>query len=157
MKLKYKNAVPEEYFAKFTQDYPSLKPYHQLAINISNAQTPIKEMIDLAHDLKCQGYTLHIFSNIGESIFADLAQQYPTVFSLFDKVHVPDRHTKYIGKRHQDGFSNYLSACNTENKTIILIDDNKHNITRSAQAGMVSIYFKNVQQLHTDLHKLQIL
>ncbi|MDR3550884.1 MAG: HAD hydrolase-like protein [Candidatus Babeliales bacterium] len=155
--LKYKRAVPEEYFMTLTRDYPSLEQYKSLAIAISNAQTPVQELIDMAQNLKNQGYTLHIFSNIGQYIFADLAHTHPNVFTLFDAIHVPMEYTGYISKRHPDAFDYYLKQHNPENKMVILIDDNKHNIARASQVGIVGIYFKNSDQLRSELQQLHIL
>lgn len=154
--LKYKRAVPEEYFVTLTRDYPSLEQYKPLAIAISNAQTPVQEIINTAHTLKNKGYTLHIFSNIGEHVFADLAKTHPDIFALFDAVQVPSEQNGFINKRHPAAFSNYLSNFNPHHKTIVLIDDNKRAVARASQAGIIGIYFKNIQQLHTDLHQLHI-
>lgn len=155
--LKLKRAVPEEYFMRLTQSYPSLEQYKKLAIAISNAQIPQSEIIQIAQTLKNLGYTLHLFSNIGNAIAKDLSCSYPEIFGLFDKVHVPSQTNNYTGKRQPGGFTLYHTECNPHQKKIILIDDNKQNMMRATQSHMIGIYFKNSEQLQADLKELKIL
>jgi len=155
--LKLKRAVPEEYFMRLTRNYPSLEHYKKLAIDISNAQNPHHDTIKIAQELKNLGYTLHLFSNIGCTIVNDLSCSYPEIFTLFDKVQVPSSENNYTGKRQPGAFALYQTTCNPENKQIILIDDNKKNIARAAHVNMAGIYFKNAQQLRTNLEQLKIL
>jgi len=157
IKLLYKQAVPEEYFMTLTSKYPSLLRYRPLAIAISNAQKPVPQIIELVQHLKARGYTLHIFSNIGEHIFADLAHTHAHIFTLFDKAHVPNRRTGYIGKKHPESFALYNQLYNSDKKNIVLIDDNKNNICRAAHVGITGIYFKNINQLYSALHRLKII
>lgn len=157
LRLMYKRAVPEEYFITFTHTYPSLEQFKPLAIELSNAQYPVGNMVSLAHTLKAKGYSLHIMSNIGTLIFNDLAQKHPDIFNLFDMIHVPSEHTGFITKRDPGAFAHYLAVANTGDKKIVLIDDNKKNVARSANVGIIGIYFKNSQQLMRDLHEFKIL
>jgi len=157
LSLKLKRAVPEEYFMRLTHHYPSLERYKKLAIDISNAQTPQPEIIDIAQKLKNLGYTLHLFSNIGNAIAKELSASYPKIFGLFDQIHVPSDANNYTGKRQPGGFALYQTECNPMQKKIILIDDNKQNMTRAAQANMIGIYFKNSQQLRSDLEQLKMI
>lgn len=155
--LKLKRAVPEEYFMRLTKNYPSLERYKKLAFDISNAQIPQDDIIAIAQSLKNLGYTLHLFSNIGDRIANDLSYSYPEIFGLFDKIHVPSQENNYTGKRQPGGFTLYQTVCNQAQKNIVLIDDNKRNITRATQARMIGIYFKNCQQLRHSLEQLKIL
>jgi FMN phosphatase YigB (HAD superfamily) len=156
LSLKLKGAVPEEYFMRLTHAYPSLEKYKKLAIDISNAQIPQGEIVRMVQKLKNLGYTLHLFSNIGDTIAKDLSASYPEIFALFDQLHVPGAHNNYTGKRQPGGFALYQATCNPEKKQVILIDDNKQNMARAAQVGITGIYFKNTGQLLTELQRLQI-
>ena len=113
------NTVSEKYFIHLTTTYPGLAHCLPVFIKLINTQKPIKPMIALISALKKKGYTLHIFSNIGEQTVADLQQKFPAVFKHFDALHVASAQTNYLGKPHAPAFERYLQTCNPEGKQVL--------------------------------------
>ncbi|MCX5922309.1 MAG: hypothetical protein NTX86_03200 [Candidatus Dependentiae bacterium] len=155
--LMLKRAVPEECIMTLCQKYPGIATYKHLAINIANAQDPIQETLDIVSCLKKRGYVLHIFSNIGAVIFVHLAARHQAIFSNFDAVQVPNQENSYLAKNNPKAFAHYLATYNQHNKTILFIDDNRQNIRRATDAGMISIYFENPDQLRNKLTQFDLL
>lgn len=153
-KLWHKGAVLEKCITALSENYPFFARHKNFIFMIANTQKPIPHMLDLIKTLKSHGYTLHIFSNIGTQLFQDLAQDFPQEFMLFDKAFTPDG---FKGKSHQETFSYYLEEFNPENKQVLFIDNNKKNITLAKTVGIISIYYKNPQQLHAALKQLRVL
>lgn len=156
LELVRKKAVPEECIIYLTSRYKGLANFKEIAISIANAQKPIPEMLPLIKTLKEQGYTLHIFSNIGETIFEHLAQAFPEVFCYFDSLYVPNAADGYISKPKMKAFNYYLERCNQDQKQIIFIDNNIRNISMAAQCNISGIYFENSEILKQKLQALGI-
>jgi HAD superfamily hydrolase (TIGR01509 family) len=156
VKLIIKKGVTEEYIIGLGQKHRSFAQFVPLGIAIANAQKPIIKTVQLAHALKKKGYTLHILSNIGPTIYADLAQHYPTLFAPFDAVIVPLPENNYCGKPHQAFFDQYAQKYAGE-KQILLIDDKPINMKKAARAGMGCICFVHPNALGHTLSRLAIL
>lgn len=152
--LLKKGAVPEEYINTLTSSYKGLTPYKQLAIELANAQKPNLTLFSIVKELKSQGYTLHIFSNIGYSIFNHLAQQNPEIFNNFDAVFVPTSANNYLAKPNPQAFAQYLALHNPANKRIIFIDNRRTNISISKLHGMHGIRFRSANKLAEELAQL---
>jgi FMN phosphatase YigB (HAD superfamily) len=134
--------------------YPYFARYEQFIFCIANTQKPIPQTINLVKLLKERGYTLHIFSNIGTALYQKLESEFPHTLMLFSQAFTPDG---FHGKNHQDTFTDYLEYFNQDHKQIIFIDNNKNNISLAAAVGIISIYYKNPEQLHTSLHNLDVI
>jgi FMN phosphatase YigB (HAD superfamily) len=156
LKLMYKKGVTEEYIIGLGQKHRSFAQFVPLGIAIANAQKPIAKTVALAHQLKKQGYTLHILSNIGPTIYADLAQKHPAVFAPFDAVIVPLPENNYCGKPHQEFFDVYAKTHAGE-KQILLVDDKPINIKKAVYAGMGGICFVHPNSLRYTFVRLAIL
>jgi len=150
-------AVPEAFIMHFAHQYPYFAQFKNLALAIANTQKPIASMINLLIALKSRGYTLHIFSNIGTVLYADLALTFPAIFCLFDAACVPSATTNYHGKRHKKTFLAYLEQFNPTHKQIIFIDNNARNIRTASRVGIVGIYYKNPTQLKRVFEELKVL
>ena len=155
-KLIVKKGVTEEYIIGLGQKHHSFTQFIPLGIAIANAQKPIAKTVALAHQLKKEGYTLHIMSNIGPTIYADLAKTYPDVFAPFDIVIVPLPENKYCGKPHQAFFDLYYKN-HAGPKQILLIDDKPINIKKAVNAGIGGICFVHPNSLGHTLARLAIL
>lgn len=151
LRLLKKGAVPEEYINTLTKSYPGLNPYKGLALEIANAQKPNLPLFTIIKTLQHQGHTLHIFSNIGGTIFSHLAEQYPELLHYFDKICVPTEQNNYVAKPSLDAFKHYLANYNPDNKTIVFIDNRQANITISQRCGMHGIHFKSTADLEEQL------
>jgi HAD superfamily hydrolase (TIGR01509 family) len=151
------NTVSEKYFIYLTTQYPGLAHCLPIFITLVNTQKPIKPMIELITTLKQRGYTLHIFSNIGEQTIADLQRKFPTIFEHFDVMHVASADNDYLGKPHAPAFERYLLECNRHNKAILFIDDKERNITAAQHHGIIGLQFITFKKLKQDLHLLGII
>jgi FMN phosphatase YigB (HAD superfamily) len=146
-KLLKKRAVPEEYIQTLNKKHPYIAPYTHLTIAITNAQKPNLQVIQLIEQLKQCDYTLHIFSNIGPSLYENLAKEFPNIFKQFDTIHIPQEQNSFVTKPHPQAFKNYLQTCNIQQKQIIFIDNNRRNIDMALKHNMFGIHFKNCQKL----------
>lgn len=156
IRLMIKKGVTEEYIIGLGKKHRALAQFVPLGIQIANAQKPIEQTVHIAHQLKKKGYTIHIMSNIGTTIYADLEKQYPAVFQPFDTVVAPCAENNYCGKPHQAFFDSY-HAQYAGPKQLILIDDKPINIKKAVQAGMGGICFVHSKILRHTLQRLKIL
>jgi FMN phosphatase YigB (HAD superfamily) len=156
LKLIVKKGVTEEYIIGLGQKHRSFAQFVPLGIRIANAQKPIRQTVKIAHQLKNKGYTLHILSNIGTTIYADLARSYPEIFQPFDAVIAPCAENNYCGKPHQAFFDQYYKEYSGP-KQLLLIDDKPINIKKAVCAGIGGIYFIHPNSLRTNLHRLKVL
>ncbi len=156
LKLMVKKGVTEEYIIGLGAKHRSFAQFVPLGIAIANAQKPIAKTVALAHQLKKKGYTLHILSNIGPTIYADLAKKHPAVFASFDAVIVPLPENNYCGKPHQAFFDRYYKNY-AGHKQILLIDDKPINIKKAVRAGMGGIYFTHPNSVRNTFSRLVIL
>ncbi len=156
LKLIIKKGVTEEYIIGLGKKHCSFEQFIPLGIAIANAQKPITQTVQLAHQLKQKGYTIHIMSNIGKTIYADLAYSYPEVFKPFDAVIAPCAENDYCGKPHQAFFDQYYKEYSNP-KQLLLIDDKPINIKKAVRAGMGGICFVHPHALRRIFTRLEIL
>lgn len=134
----------ERYFMELTTLWPNLSPCRITLIALANAQKPNNGMISLARTLKTHGYELHIFSNIGTIILADLRTKFPEILALFDHTFTTSAQMGYLSKRHGDFFKLYLKSFATLNGAGIIFIDNCHKNNRVGSThGMICISAKN--------------
>lgn len=153
LKLLYKKAVTEEYIIGLSNKYSRLSKLIPLGIAVANAQKPIPQTINIAKKLKTLGYTLHIVSNIGKTIYDDLAAQHPAIFSNFDAIITPSTENNYQSKSHKAFFDSYFERYARKNQ-LFLIDDKARNIKTAAQSGIAGITFTQPKKLQKELAKL---
>lgn len=156
LRLVYTNAVPEAYMVGLATQFPYLKPYSSVSITIANTQIPQFSVWNIVRNLKKQGYTLHILSNIGPITFEDLRSKYPEIFSEFDAVKVASAQENYQGKPHPVIFKKYFAQHNSADKQVIFIDDKPKNIKASLQYNMAPIFFCCSTHLQQKLNLLGI-
>lgn len=153
VKLLNKKAVPQEYIASLSNQFPGIKPYAPVMIEIANAQKPNKELFKLIEQLKDKGYTMHIFSNIGDTIYANLAQQFPHLFEYFEQICVPASSNEYIAKPNPQAFAYYLAEYNPQHKQVLFIDNRRKNIKVAQLLGIHGILFTSATDLRKTLFK----
>lgn len=152
--LAKKGTVLENIIIELSNHHPYFGSNKSFIYSLANAQKPIPSMIDLLEVLKKEGYSLHIFSNIGLNLYADLAHDFPAIFTLFDQAFTPDG---LKGKQHTKTFVTYLKLYNPEQKQVIFVDNNKNNVHKADYVGILGVYYKNTQQLETVFKKLEVL
>lgn len=154
VRLSNKGAVLEACITFLSSKYRHFAQHEDFIILAANTQKPIFAMVNILHFLKNQGYVLHIFSNIGSSLYEDLSIQFPHIFTLFDDAFTPNG---FDGKSHQKTFIQYLKEFNPDNKQVLFVDNNKNNIIMANTVGIVSVYYKNPRQLRTTFKELRII
>jgi len=157
IKLKLQKAVPEQFIIQLGKKYKRLTPYIPLGIKIANCQNPDPRMIELLKQLKNQGYTLHLFSNIGATILQDLKQKFPDIIAYFDNVTIPSQENGYTRKPYQHAFEHYLAKHVKKDEQVIFIDDKKRNIKMAEKVGIIGIRFCSPRQLKSEFRKLAII
>jgi len=156
-KLLKKNAVAEEYIVGLANKHHRLKPFVPLGIKIANTQQPSEPVIAMLKTLKKNGCSLHLFSNIGDTIFADLLNKFPKTFTLFEGFTISAPKNNYQRKPQAQAFQDFLKKHNQNNKTVILIDDKRKNIRGARQNGLIGIFFESAQQIEKRLQELELL
>jgi len=144
--------VPEAFIMRLAQQHATIKKLLPTIIHIMNAQVPHEPTVELVHKLKSEGYQLHVISNIGETIYRDLENQFPEILHLFDNVVVTSAASGYISKPNPEMYYLYLSTTNG-NKPIF-IDDKIKNIRSALNCGIASIYYESFEHVQDALKKL---
>ncbi len=146
-----------EEFLLFLDRYQGLNKVKETAIQIINSQKPNICAIKLIELLKEKGYSLHIFSNIGATMFAQLKTQYPELLAQFSYAQIPCIENNFIGKPHKQAYQEYKLLVESTQKKIIFIDDNKKNIRSALICKIYGIHFQNAEKLHAHLKEIKIL
>ncbi|HEX4068974.1 MAG TPA: HAD-IA family hydrolase [Candidatus Babeliales bacterium] len=130
----------------------------ELTMLVCSSYSPIKKTVTLMQELSDLGYTHHLGSNIGKTVFDDCTQKFPHIFNLFKEATIPFEHaTKMIKKPHPDFFHAHIKKHNLQPEQIIFIDDKLINVQAAQSVGMHAIHFKNAHQLRKELIKKNIL
>lgn len=152
-----KRSAAEKYIMRLAEINPRLAPYVQLGIDLSNAQKPVPETIEIIKALKARGYTLHILSNLGARSFAQLRPRFSELFDQFDAIRVTMPEDNYLSKPNNEIFEDYFKRHNPAQKHILLIDDGHQNIQAAQDLGFSTIYFRSPNQLQQELKEKGIL
>jgi HAD superfamily hydrolase (TIGR01509 family) len=154
LRLRIKRAVAENILCALIEKEPLLAEYQSLAIQILNAQKPIPHMEEVLMHLKKIGFELHLFSNIGEQLFNQLAPCHPSLFELFDAIQVAESSNNYLGKPNPKAFERYLMQHNGGAKQIIFVDDKRCNIRMAQRFGIIGIRFHSYKRLIKKFNRL---
>ncbi len=150
-KIRKQTDVAEAVFYKLIKKYPALKKFEKDFINLTNdVQRAQKEVISLIKNLKKEGYTVILASNIGSKTFENLRKKQSELMNLFT-AHFVAEAPDYIHKpqvAYFDKIKNKFSG-----KNIILVDDKRINIDGAKKAGLDGIQFKSASQLRLALKK----
>jgi hypothetical protein len=157
VKLRYHNYIPEYIIITICKKYTYLQPCLPLLLRVANLQIPKWRAIEIVEELKSRGYTLHLLSNIGEHLYADLESQYPDVFKLFDVICIGSKANHYIGKPDPLVFYNYIVTYPGRDKMRLLIDDRPRNIAFARAFNIAGIHFKSTSGLRKWLERHGIL
>lgn len=152
-KIARTSSVPEAFIMRLAQQHNTIKSLLPSIIHIMNAQVPHQPTVELAYTLKKEGYILHIISNIGETIYRDLEQQFPEILSMFDHVVVTCAANGYISKPNPEMYYQYLSTINHKQKPIF-IDDKIKNIRSALNCSIASIYYSSLEHTIQSLKDL---
>jgi FMN phosphatase YigB (HAD superfamily) len=157
IKMYYHNYITEYIMITICKKYTYLQPCLSLFLRVYNLQIPNWQAIEIVQDLKARGYTLHLLSNIGENLYADLESQYPNIFQLFDATCIGSKENRYIGKPDPLVFYNYIVNYPGRDKMRLLIDDRARNIAFARAFNIAGIHFKSASGLRKWLTRHGIL
>lgn len=156
LKLTKKQMVSEE-LIKAAQESNN-DALIELIMNVCTSYSPIQKTVAIMQELSDLGYTHHLGSNIGKTVFDDCTQKFPTIFNLFKEATIPfENSTKMIKKPHPDFFISHTKKHNLNPDQVIFIDDKLMNIQAAQSVGMHAIHFKNARQLRKELVKRDII
>lgn len=129
-----------------------------LVVLISCDYYPDQKIVELIQNLHTLGYTQHVGSNIGTTVFATFYKKYPHIFSLFSHYHIVHSDQLPVAKKpNRLFFTQYLENKKREPQEVIFIDDRRANIVTAQQTGIIGILFKDASQLESDLKELGII
>lgn len=151
------HAVAAAYLKLVDIKYPFLKSTISFLIQVGNAQKPNQPLVDFIKKLKQHGYSVHLFSNIGDIILDDFVIKHPDIVRLFDALWGTHKINDYIGKPHDTAFINYHAHYNPSGKRVIFVDNTKRNIDAANRHNMIGVFYTNthdVIQKITDLLEL---
>jgi len=131
----------------------------ELTIKACSSYAPIKKTVLLMNELSTLGFSHHLGSNIGKTVFDDCTEKFPTIFNLFESVTIPfqSEQSTMIKKPHQDFFYAHINKHNLQPEQIIFIDDKLINVTAAQSIGIHAIQFKSAQQLRQQLKTWNII
>ncbi len=156
LKLTKKQMVSEELIKAAHE--ANNHAFVDLTMQACSSYKPIKKTVAIMQELSELGYTHHLGSNIGKTVFDDCEDKFPTVFNLFKEVTIPfEREDLTIVKKpHADYFNTHITQHKLRPDQIIFIDDKLANVEAARAVGMYAIHFKNAKQLRKELvaHKI---
>lgn len=129
----------------------------ELIMLVCSSYSPIKKTVAIMQDLSKLGYTHHLGSNIGKTVYDDCTTKFPTVFNLFKGISIPfESENKIIKKPNPSFFHAHLEKYHLQPEHIIFIDDKLANVQAAQSVGMHGIHFKNARQLRKELNSWKI-
>lgn len=150
LKLTKKQMISEELL--FAAQEANNTALIDLIVTMCSTYVPIKNTLFLIQELSYLGYKHHLGSNIGETVFVRSAEQFSTIFSLFEAFSIPFlSQSKIIKKPNPDFFIAHAEKSGINLENIIFIDDKLVNIIAARSVGMHAIHFKNPAQLRKQL------
>jgi FMN phosphatase YigB (HAD superfamily) len=157
LKLTKKQMVSEE-LIKAAQTTNN-DAFIELIMLVCSSYNPIKKTVLIIEDLSKLGYTHHLGSNIGKTVYNDCTKKFSTIFNFFTEATIPfeSENSTIIKKPHPDFFHSHIKKHNLEPYQIIFIDDKLINVQAAQSVGMHGIHFKNSQQLREELKKWNII
>lgn len=131
----------------------------ELIMIVCSSYSPIKKTVTLIQELSDLGYTHHLGSNIGKTVYDDCTKKFPTIFNRFESFTIPfeSEQSKMIKKPHPDFFNAHIDKHNLQPEQIIFIDDKLANVKAAQSVGMHAIHFKNAKQLRKQLIEWNII
>ncbi len=159
-RVKSQSGVAEDIFEKLSKQYPGLGKFRGDFIRMTNAQRPISAVMTMIEQLKAQGFSLYILSNIGKETFDELCLIYPELEEYFDGAFTAKAENQYLHKPHPafyEEFKEFVKKEGHQDKQILFIDDLKKNLAAAAQCNIAGVHFTSPKRLARAFEKLDIL
>lgn len=158
LKLTKKQMVSEE-LIKAAQEANN-DALIELTIQTCSSYAPIKKTVIIMQELSDLGYTHHLGSNIGKTVYDDCTEKFASIFSMFKEATIPfesPESGKIIKKPNLEFFYTHANNNALQPHQLIFIDDKIANVHAAQSAGMHAIHFKNARDLRKQLIKHKIL
>ena len=159
-KIKKTSNVAEDIFQKMAVQYPGLKRFRSDFIKLTNHQRPVRPVMELIQELKEQGYSLFVLSNIGKETYGGLCELYPELNDYFEGAFTSLAEKDYLQKPYLEfyrEFQSFVGKEGHEGKQILFIDDLKKNLIAAAQCDIAGVHFTSAKNLVRVFKKLEIL
>lgn len=127
----------------------SLDPEHLIDV-----AKPITSMVQLAKQLKQQGFRLFILSNLAKEPFNVLRSAYADIAQLFDGI-IISGHVQML-KPHKEIYEHLLNTYKLNRYECVLIDNLEENIKAANKMGIAGIVHKNTRSTKAQLIKLGV-
>ncbi len=157
IRLYRKTRVAEEYILTLGAKYPLLQPHIDRGIAITNSLLPRSELFQMIQELKKQGYTLYIFSNIGKKTYQELLKIHEPLFNVFDGIHYTHEKNDWVQKPFAGAYNDFVNRFNLNPTEVVFIDDSKKNSNAAELCGITAIHYTSINQLQNSFYKLGIL
>jgi putative hydrolase of the HAD superfamily len=132
----------------------------ELTIKACSSYAPIKKTVTIMQELSELGYTHHLGSNIGKTVFDDCSDKFASIFGMFKEATIPfisSESGKIIKKPNLEFFYAHATKHALKAYQLIFIDDKIANVHAAQSAGMHAIHFKNARDLRKQLVEYKIL
>jgi len=158
-KIRSQSDVAEDIFEKVALQYPGLLPFRNDFMRMVNTQRPVAQVFDIIKQLKSQGYSLYILSNIGHDTFKGLCEIYPELNDHFSGAFTPTAENKYLHKPHPEfyeQFKEFVKEKGHVTHQILFIDDLKKNLASAARCNIAGVHFTSPKKLIRTFESLEI-
>lgn len=132
----------------------------ELTMKACSSYAPIHKTVAIMKELSELGYTHHLGSNIGKTVFDDCTEKFSSIFSMFQEVTIPFETAlsrKIVKKPHPEFFNSHINKHHLKPEQFIFIDDKIANVKAAQSVGMHAIHFKNARDLRKQLVSNSIL
>lgn len=158
--LVKQHTLTEKIFDQLNDHYPNVAEVKENFMTAVNEEPLIEGTVELLQQLKRQGYTIYMLSNIAPETLAGLWQRHPHILRTFDGIYVPNEHNNYRQKPdpqfYQD-FKEFIYQRGDANKIMLFIDDREKNVQAGYDVGIYGIVFVSPAHLKEILQHLKIL
>ena len=125
-----------------------LKPEY---IRLESLFKPNEAMFALVDELKEQGYSVGVASNIAPETLQLLQKRYPEHFKKFDFIVSPSEANRWVDKKQPKKFFDQLQQ-QAYGKKFVVIDDKQENCDNAEEEDMLSICFNgDMEELYAAL------
>jgi FMN phosphatase YigB (HAD superfamily) len=131
----------------------------ELTLKACSSYAPIRKTVAIMHELSDLGYTHHLGSNIGKTVFEDCNEKFSSIFEMFKGTTIPfevEGSSRIVKKPHPDFFITHIKKHDLQPHQLIFIDDKLANVKAAQAVGMHGIHFKNPKDLRKQLNTLGI-
>lgn len=151
------DALDQKKFFKSEEDKELTRRILNISLSPEQAASitkPVTPMINLAKQLKKQGYKLYILSNLAKEHYEILTREHKEITALFDGI-VISAHVQML-KPDQAIYRYFLKIHNLVAEQCVFIDNQKDNVAMAQECGLLGIEHKNFNCTKSQLNKLGV-